>query len=70
MLNHLYVNTLYMLEEDNCYLLCSKAEIYAPMLESNNISYIAQNRLSVTILQHFVYRWFVYRWLLNITAEF
>ena len=35
------------------------------MLETNNLSYIAQNHSSVTILKHVVYRW-----QMNITAEF
>ena len=58
---------LYLLEEPNCLILTSnmfQSRNIAPILENNNLSYTSQNHSSVTILEHFVYRW-----QMNITAE-
>ena len=65
--DHIYKLCLYMLGKHICLILKSKAESrnIAPMLENNNLSYIAENHSSVTLLKHFVYRWHTY-----ITAEF
>ena len=38
------------------YLSSIKAEIMEPMLENMNLSYLAQNHLSMTRLKQFVYR--------------
>ena len=66
----IFINCVYMLEEQNKKCLILHPNMFqswntAPMLKNNNLSYIAENHLGVTILKNFVYGWQI-----NVTAEF